>query len=159
MEKSEFLKHFIVGNEEFVYFQLFEKQLQEKDFVKVFSKSFSYFKFTFLTKGVVRILKFVEELFDSETKTINELVNSVKAEDVDDATKIAKEKSNALKIKDSAIRIKLEIAKLQNDIIKHKGDAESAINERSGGNITLDDFSKVRDMLKKNANNNEIEED
>jgi len=87
-------------------------------------------------------------------KTINELVNSVKAEDVDDATKIAKEKSNALKIKDSAIRIKLEIAKLQNDIIKHKGDAESAVNERSGGNITLDDFSKVRDMIKKNANNN-----
>jgi hypothetical protein len=87
-------------------------------------------------------------------KTINELVNSVKAEDVDDATKIAKEKSNALKIKDSAIRIKLEIAKLQNDIIKHKGDTESAVNERSGGNITLDDFSKVRDMIKKNANNN-----
>lgn len=87
-------------------------------------------------------------------KTINELVNSVRAEDVDDATKIAKEKSNALKIKDSAIRIKLEIAKLQNDIIKHKGDAESAVNERSGGNITLDDFSKVREMIKKNANNN-----
>jgi hypothetical protein len=86
-------------------------------------------------------------------KTINELVNSVKAEDVDDATKIAKEKSNALKIKDSAIRIKLEIAKLQNDIIKHKGDAESVINERSGGNITLDDFSKVREMIKKGANN------
>ena len=86
-------------------------------------------------------------------KTINELVNSVKAEDVDDATKIAKEKSNALKIKDSAIRIKLEIAKLQNDIIKHKGDAESAVNERSGGNITLDDFSKVREMIKKGANN------
>ena len=92
-------------------------------------------------------------------KTINELVNSVKPEDVDDATKIAKEKTSALKVKDSAIRIKLEIAKLQNDIIKHKGDAESALNERSGGNITLDDFSKVRDMLKKNANNNEIEED
>ena len=87
-------------------------------------------------------------------KTINELVNSVKPEDVDDATKIAKEKTNALKIKDSAIRIKLEIAKLQNDIIKHKGDAESALNERSGGNITLDDFSKVREMIKKNANNN-----
>lgn len=92
-------------------------------------------------------------------KTINELVNSVKPEDVDDATKIAKEKTSALKVKDSAIRIKLEIAKLQNDIIKHKGDAESALNERSGGSITLDDFSKVRDMLKKNANNDEIEED
>lgn len=92
-------------------------------------------------------------------KTINELVNSVRAEDVDDATKIAKEKSNALKIKDSAIRIKLEIAKLQNDIIKHKGDAESALNERSAGNITLDDFSKVREMIKKNANNNNDSEE
>ena len=95
---------------------------------------------------------------DAQT-TINELVNSVRPEDVDDATKIAKEKTNALKIKDSAIRIKLEIAKLQNDIIKHKGDAESALNERSGGNITLDDFSKVRDMLKKNTNNDDVSDE
>ncbi len=84
-------------------------------------------------------------------KTINELVNSVRPEDVDDATKIAKEKNNALKVKDSAIRIKLEIAKLQNDIIKHNGSADEVINDKSGGNVTLDDFSKVRELIKNKA--------
>lgn len=90
-------------------------------------------------------------------KTINELVNSTRPEDVDDATKIAKEKTSALKVKDSAIRIKLEIAKLQNDIIKHKGDAEAAINERSNGNVTLADFSKIRDMIKTNSANKNLD--
>jgi len=92
-------------------------------------------------------------------KTINELVNSVRPEDVDDATKIAKEKNNALKVKDSAIRIKLEIAKLQNDIIKHNGNAGEAINDKSGGNVTLDDFSKVRELIKNKAKDNSELED
>ena len=92
-------------------------------------------------------------------KTINELVNSVRPEDVDDATKIAKEKNNALKVKDSAIRIKLEIAKLQSDIMKHKNNAEEDVNDRSGSNITLDDFSKVRELIKRNAEKNKAEEE
>jgi hypothetical protein len=92
-------------------------------------------------------------------KTINELVNSVRPEDVDDATKIAKEKNNALKVKDSAIRIKLEIAKLQNDIIKHNGNAGEAINDKSGGNVTLDDFSKVRELIKNKAKDDSELED
>lgn len=93
-------------------------------------------------------------------KTINELVNSVRPEDVDDATKIAKEKNNALKVKDSAIRIKLEIAKLQNDIIKHNGSADEVINDKSGGNVTLDDFSKVRELIKNKAkDDNELEDE
>jgi hypothetical protein len=92
-------------------------------------------------------------------KTINELVNSVRPEDVDDATKIAKEKNNALKVKDSAIRIKLEIAKLQNDIIKHNGNASEAINDKSGGNVTLDDFSKVRELIKNKAKDDSELED
>lgn len=92
-------------------------------------------------------------------KTINELVNSVRPEDVDDATKIAKEKNNALKVKDSAIRIKLEIAKLQNDIIKHNGSADEVINDKSGGNVTLDDFSKVRELIKNKAKDNSELED
>jgi len=92
-------------------------------------------------------------------KTINELVNSVRPEDVDDATKIAKEKNNALKVKDSAIRIKLEIAKLQNDIIKHNGSADEVINDKSGGNVTLDDFSKVRELIKNKAKDDSELED
>lgn len=85
-------------------------------------------------------------------RTINEMVNSANPVDVDDITKIAKGKVDALKIKDSAIKIKLEIAKLQNDIIKNNGDAEAAVKERSSGSVTLDDFSKVREMIKKGNN-------
>jgi hypothetical protein len=92
-------------------------------------------------------------------KTINELVNSVRPEDVDDATKIAKEKNNALKVKDSAIRIKLEIAKLQSDILKHKGSPEDNPTDKSGANITLDDFSKVRELIKKNAEKDKLDEE
>ena len=89
-------------------------------------------------------------------RTINEMVNSANPEDVDDLTKIAKGKVDALKIKDSAIRIKLEIAKLQNDIIKNNGDVESAIKDRNNGIApSLDDFSKVREMLKNGPNYNQ----
>jgi hypothetical protein len=93
-----------------------------------------------------------DNLIVSQARTINEMVNSASPVDVDDITKIAKGKVDALKIKDSAIKIKLEIAKLQNDIIKNNGDAESAIKQRSGGEVSLDDFSKIREMIK-NGNN------
>jgi hypothetical protein len=86
-------------------------------------------------------------------KTINELASAVTPTDVDDHTKIAKEKGGLLKIKDSAIRIKLEIAKLQNDIIKNKGDVDSAVNERSNGTASLSDFKSIREMLKNDQNN------
>lgn len=90
-------------------------------------------------------------------KTINELASSVTPVDVDDHTKVAKEKGGLLKIKDSAIRIKLEIAKLQNDIIKNKGDVDSAVSERSQGSASLSDFKSIREMLKNEQNNEEKE--
>jgi len=46
-------------------------------------------------------------------RTINELTTGSNPDGVDDLTKIAKEKGNLLKVKDSAIRVKLEIAKLK----------------------------------------------
>lgn len=87
-------------------------------------------------------------------RTINEMTSSANPVDVDDLTKIAKGKVDALKIKDSAIKIKLEIAKLQNDILKNNGDADAAIKDRSNGAVSLDDFSKVREMIKNGPNNN-----
>jgi len=81
-------------------------------------------------------------------KTINELSASATPVDIDDLTKVAKEKGGLLKIKDSAIRIKLELAKLQSDIIKNRGDAEGAISERSNGSASLSDFKTIREMLK-----------
>ena len=91
-------------------------------------------------------------------KTINELATSATPLDVDDHTKIAKEKGGLLKIKDSAIRIKLEIAKLQNDILKNKGDVDSAVSERSNGSASLSDFKTIREMLKNEKNNEENED-
>jgi DNA-binding protein YbaB len=87
-------------------------------------------------------------------RTINEMTSSANPVDVDDLTKLAKGKVDALKIKDSAIKIKLEIAKLQNDILKNNGDADAAIKDRSNGTVSLDDFSKVREMIKNGPNNN-----
>jgi hypothetical protein len=81
-------------------------------------------------------------------RTINELSISAEPTDVEDLTKIAKEKGGLLKVKDSAIRIKLELAKLQSDIIKNKGDADSAINERTDGKVSANDFKSIREMLK-----------
>jgi hypothetical protein len=90
-------------------------------------------------------------------KTINELATSANPTDVDDLTKIAKEKGGLLKIKDSAIRIKLELAKLQSDIIKNRGDVDSAISERSQGSASLSDFKSIREMLKNNNSETESE--
>jgi hypothetical protein len=87
-------------------------------------------------------------------KTINELSASATPADVDDLTKIAKEKGGLLKIKDSAIRIKLELAKLQSDIIKNRGDVETTINERSHGTASISDFKSIREMLKNDNKNN-----
>jgi len=80
-------------------------------------------------------------------KTINELTTAATTQDVDDLTKIAKEKGGLLKVKDSAIRIKLEVAKLQSDIIKNRGNVDAALQERTDGKATIDDFKSIRQML------------
>jgi hypothetical protein len=92
-------------------------------------------------------------------KTINELSASATPTDVDDLTKIAKEKAGLLKVKDSAIRVKLELAKLQSDIIKSRGDVDTAISERSNGAASLSDFKSIREMLKNSDSENETNTD
>lgn len=117
------------------------------------------------TNSVESLTGLLQEVYDdacgninSAQKTINELTNAAIPEDVDDLTKIAKETSSALKIKDSAIRIKLEVAKVQNDVLKHKGNEDSAITERSNGSVTPDDFKAIRKMVEENANKREIKD-
>ena len=88
-------------------------------------------------------------------RAINELVNSATPEDVSDFALVAKEKANLMKIKDSATKIKLELAKLEADVIKSKGNAEEAVKEFAGP--TKADFKSVRDLITK-GNNNEPEE-
>jgi uncharacterized alpha/beta hydrolase family protein len=92
-------------------------------------------------------------------RTINELSVAADPEGVDDLTKIAKEKGNLLKVKDSAIRVKLEIAKLQSDIIKNRGDADAAISQRTDGKVSLNDFKSIRELIKKGGDiDKEIDE-
>jgi hypothetical protein len=90
---------------------------------------------------------------------INELANAATPNDVDDYTKIAKEKSNFLKVKDSAIRIKLELAKVQSDLIKNSGAVNQLANteQQQQGEANFDDFSAIRDMLKKSGDNSDLD--
>lgn len=81
--------------------------------------------------------------------SVNELVAGTTPETVDDHTKVAKEKGNLLKLKESAIKIKLEIAKLQNDILKN-ADAIDSVGESTyvAGSASIDDFDAIREMIK-----------
>jgi hypothetical protein len=84
-------------------------------------------------------------------RAINELTNSTTPEDVNDYTMISREKANLLKIKDSATKIKLDLAKLEADVIKAKGNTEEAIKAFAGP--TKADFKSVRDLVTKGGNN------
>lgn len=82
-------------------------------------------------------------------KVVNELTASITAEDVDDITKVAKAKTDALKIKDSAIKIKLDVGKLQNIIMKEGGNLDEVISHNNTTTlVTSDNFSQVREMIK-----------
>jgi hypothetical protein len=93
------------------------------------------------------------QIIDAQ-RSINELSTSTDPQDVDDHTKVAKEKTGLLKIKDSAIRLKLELAKLQSDIIKNKGDVDSTLQERTNGQVSTTDFKSIREMLKQDKEAN-----
>ena len=87
--------------------------------------------------------------------TINEMANAAEPEDVDDLSKIAKSKTDALKIKDSAMKVKLEVAKIQNDSIKHNGDIAAAVSERTDGKVDVNDFREIRRMIENTSNDEE----
>jgi len=87
-------------------------------------------------------------LIKDAQKTINQLDAATNPEDVDDYTKIAKEKSNAMKIKESGVKAKLEVSKLLGDIIKHNGNVEEGIHSASGGQASADDMKSIRDLIK-----------
>jgi len=92
-------------------------------------------------------------------RTINELQSSTTPEDVEDATKIAKTKIDAQKVKDSSIKIKLDIAKLQSDILKHGGNEEKAVEERYEGKAQLSEFKTIRDIIKNGGDNQNTNND
>lgn len=89
------------------------------------------------------------QIIDTQ-KIINELSLSITPEDIDDLTKVIREKTNALKLKDAAIKVKLDIGKLMNDIIKHNGSIEDtdATRVASGSAPTVDELNEIRNLFK-----------
>lgn len=93
------------------------------------------------------------KLIDNAQNIVDIIQQTAEPENVDQITKIAKEKSTALKVKDSGIRIKIELAKLMNEIIKHNGSVEDAIESRvSNGAVSTEGFKDLREWIKNNAN-------
>jgi phosphoribosyl-dephospho-CoA transferase len=88
-------------------------------------------------------------------KVINEVTAAASPEDVDEWVKVAKAKTDALKLKDSAIKTKLDIGKLQSDIIKHSGDVVTAITNNSEI-VSKDSFARVREMVEESKQSREV---
>ena len=79
---------------------------------------------------------------------INKMANATRLQDtvMDEKAKYGKVINDYLKIKDSAIRAKIEIAKLLSDIITHNG------NISEGGASQTFDFTKIKQMVKEMHN-------
>lgn len=82
-------------------------------------------------------------------KVVNEIGVGAVPDDVDDWAKIAKAKTDALKVKDSAIKTKLDVGRLQSDVIKFSGEVKAAV-ENNSAVVTNDSFAKIREMIKEN---------
>lgn len=80
-------------------------------------------------------------------KVVNELSSHESPNDsTEDVAKINKEKVNALKARDSAIRIKTDLARLQSEMIKH-GDKDTAVNEAENESVSDLDFKDLREKI------------
>lgn len=88
-------------------------------------------------------------------RAINEMANASEPEDVNDLTSITREKANLLKIKDSSIKIKLDLAKLENEIIKANGSVSEGLESHIGDAADKADFKAVRDIIKNGKKDNE----
>jgi len=83
----------------------------------------------------------------SAQEGINIIQTSTEPEDVDEFVKVAKAKTDFLKTKTDNVRVKLEVAKLQNDSLKHAGDLKADLNDVGDGQISLESYSKIRDLI------------
>lgn len=96
----------------------------------------------------------LQEVYNDACNQINDaqrVVNEVAAgsdpEDVDDWVKVAKAKTDALKLKDSGIKAKLDVAKLQTELIKHNGSL-SEVAKANPDVVSTENFAKIREMIK-----------
>lgn len=89
-----------------------------------------------------------EQIIQTQNE-INKMANATRLQDtvMDEKAKYGKIINDYLKIKDSAIRAKIEIAKLLSDIIAHNG------NMTEAGSTQSFDFTKIKQMVKDMHNN------
>lgn len=101
----------------------------------------------------------LQEVYNDACNQINDaqrVVNEVAAgsdpEDVDDWAKVAKAKTDALKLKDSGIKAKLDVAKLQAELIKHNGSLSEAAKANPDV-VSAESFAEIRKILKDREGN------
>jgi len=82
---------------------------------------------------------------------INIISTAAEPEDVDDLAKVAKARTDFLKTKTDNVKVKLEVAKLQNDSLKHAGDLKGEVNDPTDGKVTDEHFSNIRTMIMENS--------
>jgi len=80
-------------------------------------------------------------------KVINDIANNTTPLDVDDYAKLAKAKTDALKLKENAIKLKIEVGKQQADLLKNSNAKVAPVH--SGGTATMDDYSAIHDLINK----------
>lgn len=87
---------------------------------------------------------------------INKMANStvINNLDIDGKDKYAKIISNYTELQQKSIKQKYDIAKLLAEVLKHKGDVNSAIDASKGnvGNFSMD---AIKNMLKSNSSEDE----
>lgn len=88
------------------------------------------------------------------SEIIGNLDTMAQPTDVDDLTKISKEKTNALKLKETASKMKLDISKLMNDIIKQSEISDSVDDKSSGVMFDNNDvFDAIRNSIEEELKN------
>lgn len=89
---------------------------------------------------------------------INKLANATQLQDepMDSKAKYAKAINDFMSIKDKAISMKLQVAKLLAEVMAHKGNVNDTMNDIQAGSGMID-FKKIKEMVKE-VNSAETEE-
>lgn len=89
---------------------------------------------------------------------INKLANATQLQDepMDSKAKYAKAINDFMSIKDKAIGMKLQVAKLLAEVMAHKGNVNETMNDIQSGSGMID-FKKIKEMVKE-VNSSETEE-
>jgi hypothetical protein len=111
-----------------------------------------------LTEFMQEIYNDSVNMMNTARKELNERKNRAEVDDVGDEYQIGKVNNETIKIIDSAIDKKLSLAKLQAQIVSNSKSDENTENSNGGG-LSEDDKAVLRDLFKKQQENNNSEYD